>query len=127
MNWLRYALIAGICLLCYLLFLKWNDFEQARLVEQQSQDTQTTTLSHSELVKSASTPSSNTELPQVEDATSSDNDDLPTVNASAQLPEPAPKVSGSVPDLIEVETDSFKLLIDNSLSDSSAITFGLAA
>lgn len=108
MNWLRYALISGIALVCYLLFLQWNAFDEQRLSEKQLNEANAATLSHSEFT--AQSLAEESSLPQV----SENSDDLPTVvnndivETAAALPE-----TTSTPSLIQVQTDSVKMYIDS--------------
>jgi len=108
MNWLRYALIAGICLLSYLLFLKWNEFEQRQTASQQSQEASNATLSHNDFISEPVLDEQS--LPAVIE-TSDASDDLPTLTNEVSIVEPA-QTSAVTPNLISVETDSLKLLID---------------
>jgi len=79
MNWLRYALIAGICVVCYLLFLKWNDFDARQLAERQKIESTQTTLTndgYSEQLPAAVT--TDTTLPAA--ASAPVGDDVPTLS-----------------------------------------------
>ena len=103
MNWLRYALIAGMCAVSYLLFLEWNKFEQAQIAANPvSEETLVSeVISPNEIDVDALMPS-----PTIADNTT---DDLPSVSSTdpATEAELAPEAR-----LISVKTDSFDLLID---------------
>lgn len=109
MNWLRYALIAGICAVSYMLFLEWNKFEEAKIAS--TPVNQETIVSNdyipsTETLSEAESPA----LPEPSEPADAD-DDLPSVPvASTAQPEPQ-QISEAR--LISVETDSFSLLIDS--------------
>ncbi|MBX2849691.1 MAG: membrane protein insertase YidC [Acidiferrobacterales bacterium] len=104
MNWLRYALIAGMCAVSYLLFLEWNKFEQAQIAANPvSEETLVSeAISPNEIAVDALMPS-----PTVADDAAND---LPSVSTS----DPVPEANELAPEarLISVKTDSFDLLID---------------
>lgn len=104
MNWLRYALIAGICAVSYLLFLEWNNFQEANLADHQIQEE---TLS--------SVPQALPELssaPATIPSAATEENDLPSVN-QYENEETRPKTEHHrTAQLIQVKTDSLDVLID---------------
>jgi len=113
MNRLRYALIAGICVVCYLLFLQWNKFEARQLAERQSNEAAETTVAtvvSSDIPETITSPETEL-LPSPAPAQS---EDLPTVaDTSVSLPTPALEPATPSQRLIDVTTDKFHLLIDS--------------
>lgn len=111
MNRLRYALIAGICVVSYLLFLEWDKFQEAQIAATPAN--QETVISTSDdALPSASglqdKPAQESPLPIPTAETSSA--DLPSVaSPQAALTKQAPSEELR---LISVKTDSFDLLID---------------
>ncbi len=110
MNWLRYALIAGICAVSYMLFLEWNAFEEARIAADTSN---TETLSSSPLPQLSD---ENTAIPVTADPS---NADLPPLPGETEVSTEAPKAveNSTQSQLISITTDSFDILIDTRGGD----------
>lgn len=105
MNWLRYALIAAICVVSYLLFLEWNTFQDAKLAATPSNQE---TLSSIEL---PSTPdiTTSTSVPSVDVAeVTNDLPSLPSIVSEKKEEQPL-SVSAQ---LVTVKTDNFDVVID---------------
>lgn len=100
MNLIRNALIGGILLVAFLLFIEWNDFQQKQTAAKApSQET---------LVENTSTP---TRVPEGEvGSTSADLPALDTRSAVSDKPENAEQTPST--ELIKVVTDSLDVLID---------------
>lgn len=127
MNWLRYALIAGICAVSYLLFLEWNAFEEAKLAAEPTNNETLASVNElptvDELTTAApSLPSDRTvpnraghgrDMPnsaEAEDADENSMLSLPTPEAEP-LAEQTP-TSITKAQLVSVKTDSLELIID---------------
>lgn len=105
MNWLRYALIAGICAVSYILFLEWNTFQEAKIAAKPVNEE---TIVSNDVATVVDTPSP--ALPQPSDI---ESDDVPSVAAPA-VTNQAPSSTQSLNEnrLVSVKTDSFEILID---------------
>lgn len=107
MNWLRYALIAGICAVSYLLFLEWNTFQEKQLANKEVHEE---TLSSAAAIPASDLPQSPIDDAPVRDTVATNQDeDIPTLQ-----PEQARIVEAETAEakLVSVKTDSFELLID---------------
>lgn len=106
MNRLRYALIAGICVVSYLLFLEWDKFKEAKIAAAPTNQETVIVESAPALPSDEMVDENPLPIPTAEAQTS----DLPAI-PSAQTAEPK-----QAPDeqlrLVSVKTDSFELLID---------------
>ncbi len=114
MNWLRYALIAGIFLVSYMLFLEWNKFQEAEIASRQVAE---------ETLSSYSLPTPPSDLPtELTDNSSTlpnppaANNDLPMIAAERpETPVVTPKTDTG--QFIAVKTDTFDILIDTRGGD----------
>ena len=101
MNWLRYALILGICVVSYMLFLRWNAFDEATRA---AQVTDNTTLPSTFI-----TAEQDADIPAVDELNTNEDGQLPAISDSEQGQAKPIDAKGQ---LIAVSTDRLDLLID---------------
>lgn len=109
MNRLRYALIAGMCVVSYLLVLQWNEFQEKSIAANKTTET---TLSSQQTQNSVNTDIEDTPSVKLnEPVLSVNNDDLPSINETSQTVDITPEPTRSS-QLIHVQTDKFDIMID---------------
>ncbi len=107
MNLLRNALIGGIILVVFLLFIRWNEFREQQIVNQ------TPTATHS---PTAALPQAGDEIPTgTPTANVASDDDLPSApqtTATVNSEQQPPTIKAVNTQLIEITTDTLEVLID---------------
>ncbi len=124
MDWLRTALIAGIGVICFLLMIRWTEFQEQR-VEAQNQSSPSTGAQ-----MAVNPVPSNSTTPQtlnIEPGAQAPVNDLPTTNAAVTNSDALPQATTATTSpvftpttntsVINIETDVLKITVDPNGGD----------